>query len=96
MSKRRLADLNAEICGGQGVLFDCPIHGHNLYAPFENPIGGAEIYDPAHPERVRWHREGETIETLTLSPSIRVCTPGYCEWHGFIRNGEVETLSDSK
>jgi len=34
-----------------------------------------------------WNRTGDTFDTLTLSPSI--FPPGH--WHGFIRNGEIET-----
>jgi hypothetical protein len=40
-----------------------------------------------------WNREGDTFETVTLSPSISVRQHGEYEqlhcWHGFIRNGEV-------
>jgi hypothetical protein len=35
----------------------------------------------------KWHREGDTFETLTLSPSVDASSDGH--WHGFIRNGEV-------
>lgn len=34
-----------------------------------------------------WNREGETFETLTLTPSIDVSQHGH--WHGFITAGEV-------
>lgn len=34
-----------------------------------------------------WSREGDTIETLTLHPSIQRLDG--CKWHGWIRNGEI-------
>lgn len=34
-----------------------------------------------------WDRAGDTLETLTLRPSIQVVA--HCRWHGFITNGEV-------
>lgn len=34
-----------------------------------------------------WQREGETFETLTLSPSVDASAAGH--WHGWVRNGEV-------
>ncbi len=72
---------------GIGVSFDCPC-GCELrgFIPFENPLdGGMKIGDHHH-----WNREGNTFETLTLSPSIlRSKEKGSCGWHGYIRNGEV-------
>lgn len=34
-----------------------------------------------------WRREGESFETLTLTPSVDGSPAGH--WHGWIRNGEV-------
>lgn len=34
-----------------------------------------------------WQRQGETFETLTLSPSVDASASGH--WHGWVRNGEV-------
>lgn len=69
---------------GVGVMFDCPCGcGANRYVPFANPI------DDKGPDNERgWQRVGDTLETLTLSPSILVV--GECGWHGFIRNGQIE------
>lgn len=72
---------------GVGVCFDCPCgnvdQGHQCFVPFANPLDGGPPIDPPR----GWQREGDTFDTLTLSPSIlRV---GGCGWHGFIRNGEV-------
>jgi hypothetical protein len=35
----------------------------------------------------RWHRSGETFETLTLTPSIDTSEHGH--WHGNVTDGEV-------
>lgn len=79
----------------RGVLveFDCPIHEEcQLHVPLANPLGGG----PPFRGEPLWQREGETFETLTLSPSVRmVGREGECRWHGFIRNGRFETCGDS-
>ncbi|HWB15991.1 MAG TPA: DUF6527 family protein [Vicinamibacterales bacterium] len=72
---------------GVGVEFDCPCGNHDeqhrCYVPFENPIGGG-------PTRQGWRREGETFETLTITPSIlRNRARGGCGWHGWITRGDV-------
>jgi len=45
-------------------------------------------YDDVHVGSTLWHREGETFDTLTLSPSIDASAFG-C-WHGFITAGEIK------
>ena len=98
----RLTDLNPHWCGaggefvhhadgsqvpkrhGVGLLFDCPCGcGQRRLVAFSNPLDGGPVVEsgPA------WERTGETFETLTLKPSIRVI--GNCGWHGWIRAGEV-------
>lgn len=80
---------------GVGVSFACPIHeGYcRVYVPFTNPIDGGPAPDP----RITWERQGETFETLTLTPSIKVLGGSEgCEWHGFIRAGRFETCGDSR
>ena len=73
---------------GLGIIFDCPCgntdEGHPCAIPFANPLDGREPYD-----KRGWHRTGDTPETLSLRPSIQRI--GWCNWHGFITNGEVET-----
>lgn len=78
-----------------GVTFLCP-HCRNvrLGVLFDVPIGG-EILDnfiglrlaASHIDDKHWHREGETFETLTLTPSVDTSQHGH--WHGFITNGEI-------
>lgn len=70
---------------GLGVTFDCPCGcGDKIGVPFENPVDGGP---PEHPRG--WQRTGDTIETLTLTPSIQRI--GDCAWHGWITNGEART-----
>lgn len=79
---------------GLGIMFDCPIHEPYCFVavPFKVAIDGGGPID----NRPTWDRTGDTFETLTLSPSIRVLGgPGGCRWHGFIRNGRFETCGDS-
>ena len=84
----------AEPREGVGIIMDCPCgnhdESHQLYVPFANPLDGKGPFDTRG-----WQREGETFETLTLRPSIlRVRAGGGCEcgWHGFITNGEIQTV----
>lgn len=68
---------------GQGVEFQCPhCNKRRIFVPFENPLDGGK---PIQSSTNLWKREGETFETLTLSPSINQIG----HWHGWIRNGEV-------
>ncbi len=71
---------------GIGVVMNCPCgtHGEDnpLYVPFKNPIDGGPMLPGDH----GWNRTGETLETLTLTPSIQRLGEG-CRWHGFITNG---------
>lgn len=83
---------------GVGISFLCPCgrrdeahpHSDRVFIGFENPLDGGPAYDTGGPH---WRRDGETFETLTLSPSILRAdpTPGACRWHGYVRNGLIET-----
>lgn len=85
-----------------GITFRCPVPGHDhCYhgVKFENPPdGGGPPRKGVGPNgepvgEVFWHREGDTLETLTLSPSILVRGAGGGEhWHGFIQHGRVVTV----
>jgi hypothetical protein len=77
-----------------GVAFDEPIGGHHL----ENVIGrdvavfltrefmtGTGRFQNSTLKK--WHREGETFDGLSLSPSIDTSECGH--WHGSVTNGEI-------
>lgn len=36
---------------------------------------------------VRWNATGNSLEDLTLTPSILILSG--CQWHGFVTNGEI-------
>lgn len=81
---------------GIGLIFDCPCGcgtletGQGLVIPFANPMDGGPTHEPA---QASWERTGETFATLTLRPSIlRSKARGGCGWHGYVTNGQVETL----
>ncbi len=71
-----------------GLTFLCPCcvgteRERRLFAMFRNPVDGG----PGEEDHPSWQREGDTFETLTLSPSIDASSSGH--WHGFVRNGEL-------
>lgn len=68
-----------------GVLFDEPIDPDNVGATFAVPYDAA-AFSNGFGMKV-WNRNGETFDTLTLTPSIDGSHVGH--WHGFITNGEV-------
>lgn len=88
----RLVDVTPEgvtKAGTQAVFFDCPCRsGHRLLISFDRAIGGG----PAAVGHA-WARTGETLDDLTLSPSLLVRGgPDGAEcWHGWIREGQVVT-----
>lgn len=74
---------------GQGVLFQCP-HCLNEYigVAFRNPLdGGLSAVDC----KFYWNRLGETLDNLTLEPSIDASKVKIKEghWHGYVRNGTI-------
>lgn len=73
-----------------GVTFDCPHCRHErLGVLFVEEIDRDGLPNSTHwaVNKKKWNRQGETFETLTLSPSIDASESGH--WHGFIRNGEI-------
>ena len=76
---------------GVGLSFKCPCgkdhHEYDrVFVEFENPIDGGPRHSARGPA---WHRTGDTIDTITLSPSILRQEPGGCGWHGSVTNGEA-------
>ncbi len=82
---------------GMGVSFVCPHCGtQRLAVWFANPVDGGAPAPDDHPHfddhhhptpALRWRREGETFETLSLTPSVDASAAGH--WHGFITAGNV-------
>ena len=78
------------------LIFRCPCTAeckHKIAIPFTPDLQGNEC-----PELVRaqaWKREsGTTFADLTLSPSIWLHATDWDHhpgWHGFLRNGNLET-----
>ena len=86
----KLTELQAEFVSsgdrrGVGVALDCPCGSeacNKIYVPFDRPLDGSAP-DPG----ATWQRTGDTIETLTLRPSVLRLSD--CRWHGFVTNGEA-------
>lgn len=100
----RLSDLEARFIGagghhivgnppqrhGVGVIMNCPCGcEHLLYVPFSNPLDGGPCLLEKDGKPWGWQRTGETIETLTLSPSVQRGEPCPKKWHGWIRSGQA-------
>jgi hypothetical protein len=90
-----LIELNPEWIGltrtssGEGMTLVCPTCGprHCLAVYFSNPLDGKES---APWQGMKWEREGDTFDTLTISPSIN-----YPCFHGWIEDGKVFHISES-
>lgn len=87
------ADPSANI--RSGITFQCPhCKTQRLGVLFANPIDPDKWLEKGitRPHaQCEWHREGETFDTLTLTPSVdasRIDVGGH--WHGFITNGEIQ------
>lgn len=74
---------------GEGVSFDCPVCGpkHSLAAYFSNPLDGLPH---AEWQKPLWVRDGDTLETLSVEPSIQ-----YGCFHGWVENGKTFDVSES-
>ena len=69
-----------------GVSFECPCGSDEcprVFIPFENPADGGPSTHPGH----SWTRQGDTFDALDLSPSIQ--RVGGCQWHGYVRSGQI-------
>ncbi len=96
----KLTDLNPRWIGLKywhgpafyiGITFDCPhCHTQRLAAHFDKPIDPTNCFPDyrGFPDELKWKREGNTFETLSLSPSVDTSFEKH--WHGFIQNGEIK------
>ena len=79
-----------------GVMFTCPKcaspekdtsdskrSGHVVLCWFKG-----HVPDSASPGPGRWTFSGNTMEDLTLNPSVFLNGVG-CGWHGFVKNGDA-------
>lgn len=75
------------------VYFRCPHHEYCSHiVPFTPDLAGTAIPKSPQKNGAHWRRSGSSIETLTLSPSVK--SP--CGFHGHVRNGLVVFCGDSK
>ena len=94
----RLADLDAtfvrHIDGGNfvevscrssanGVMFDCPKCGRHRVLCWDRTVPAGITPGPG-----RWDMVGDTLDDLTLNPSINL-EPNGCCWHGWVKNGDA-------
>lgn len=105
----RLADLDARFWAngdgrrGMGITFIAPGTSERVGVAFANPIDGGPPMpqgdDPA--KNKRWHREGTTLEDLTLSPSVdayeaecdadgKIIGRKRTIWHGHVVRGSAQ------
>jgi len=80
---------------GMGLNFRCPCRPDCrcvISVPFANPIDGG----PAGSSGPLWQRQGDTLDSLTLTPSIDFRhvwnaenDPTPCHWHGWVRDGQL-------
>lgn len=83
--------LRDEINGSNALFFECPCGTHSLVIAFEPTGGGAPAQQVGLSRNGgRWQRTGDTLDTLTLRPSIAVGSSSRECWHGFITDGEVK------
>lgn len=90
-----------ECCDNNPKMEVVPVETR-LAVQFANPIGAPpkplmrndEKHYHVHelrtfdvPPGFLWQREGETFETMTITPSVDASASGH--WHGFVRNGET-------
>jgi hypothetical protein len=87
-----------------GITFLCPhCQEVRLGVQFANPVQGGVGVLMSNKDKLRhvhelgtfdvppgylWQRDGETFETLTLTPSVDASKSGH--WHGSISNGGIQ------
>jgi hypothetical protein len=100
-SYRRLDSME----GAQGLLFQCPqcaqgkeraedggfVGAHYVLIWFRSPRGSVEVPESAQPAPARWTVSGDSLDNLTLDPSVNLVKkdPSECGWHGWVKKGEA-------
>lgn len=87
------------VAEAQGILFECPkcAGSHQVLCWFSNPRNAPVVPATAFPRPGRWTFSGDTVETLTLTPSVDLslvdadhpASDQRCYGHGFVTNGEA-------
>lgn len=92
MPEKKLTELDGEFFTIVGrpnekdvLYFTCPLcpDGHGIMVSFKPPS--------LFPSGAVWQKTGETLEDVTISPSIN-CDVGPdspCKFHGWVRGGKV-------
>jgi hypothetical protein len=84
--------------GAQGLLFICPkCQNHSVLVWFKNPRNAPVVPIDALPKPGRWSFSGDTINTVSLVPSVDLskidtehpASPCRCYWHGFVKDGDA-------
>lgn len=79
-----------------GLMFDCPCERcaaapkrQPLWVPLTNPIDPGNLLADTtwQPPARSWHRSGDTVENITLTPSVDFSSSGH--WHGNIIDGKA-------
>jgi hypothetical protein len=91
--ERTLYEPVETLAEAHGIRFTCPLcvdkGGHGVICWFEG-----KVPDEARPGPGRWTPSGNGFDDLTFVPGARIAAVsvalhGGCNWHGFIRSGEV-------
>jgi len=96
-----------QVEGAQGVLFQCPVcsvgleegtedgrhfyrGAHYVLVWFRNPRNAPNVPAEVWP-KPRWTFTGDTLDTLTLTPSINLIDDkgNTTCWHGHVTNGQT-------
>lgn len=101
----KLVDLDAGFVSSSpgtstGLQFLCPgCKRERIVVPFSPTIGPGPVDASLNARGVVWQRSGDTVETITLTPSIDSKHvnfnddpphhPVECHWHGWVRDGAV-------
>lgn len=74
-----------------GLSFLCPCGcGHRVMVMFQHSVGENKPIGERRYSGHRWQATGNSFDDLTLRPSI--LRSNGCGFHGYITNGEVQTL----